>query len=504
MICQPFGHHFRCKLWQSQSLLNLSRSYVRHLSTRQQGMIPPAIQYPLFNRTNCIHRNVQNGTLRNSLRGFSNSVHLSKPISFHINPPELNIEYLLDPCNKDIIQKNIMNRKGESVDLGHLIELKRQYEAASNDVEKKNILSSITKEASSIPNNSHPDSPIGDEAKARLVKLCGEKKEFNFKCKSHIDLCSAESGLDLLKVRNVGQTTGNRTYYLKGDAAQMQQALIKYTVPKLLNRQDKSFTLISVPDMLHPDIIEACGFKTTGDRTQVYTLDQEKHGQICLSGTAEMALGGFYANRVLDLDQLPQRVCAVSRCYRAETSNREEEKGIYRVHQFTKVEMFGVTADETGTESEELLKEFIELQEDLYDGLGLHFRILDMPTEELGAPAYRKYDMEAWMPEKQFWGEISSSSNCTDYQSRRLHIKYRARDGSEKFVHTVNGTACAVPRLIMAIVENSQNEDGTISIPQALQKYMFPKGKQIIEKPEKPWKTQYYYKFSDEQFRRFR
>lgn len=200
---------------------------------------------------------------------------------------------------------------------------------------------------------------------------------------------------------------------------------------------------------------------TDGERTQVYRI---LPSNFCLSGTSEMALAGYFAGSELKENQLPVKVTAVSRCFRAETSKLQEEKGIYRVHQFTKVEMFSVCQ---ATESAAMLEEFKEIEINLFKNLGLHFKLLDMPPCELGAPAYRKYDIEAWMPGRDMWGEISSCSNCTDYQSRRLNIKI-----GDQFAHTVNGTACAIPRMLISIIETFQREDGSIPIPEVLRKFM--------------------------------
>jgi seryl-tRNA synthetase len=223
------------------------------------------------------------------------------------------------------------------------------------------------------------------------------------------------------------------------------------------------FSLMSVPDILPPDVINACGMQTDGDRTQIYRL---MPSGLCLSGTSEMALAGFFAGSKIPRDKMPIKVTAVSRCFRAETSAIQEEKGIYRVHQFTKVEMFSVCSP---SQSEAILEEFKDIEIALFNKLGLYFKLLDMPPNELGAPAYRKYDIETYMPGRKMWGEISSCSNCTDYQTRRLNITL---ENSDEFAHTVNGTACAIPRMLIAIIESFQNDDGTITIPQELQKYM--------------------------------
>jgi seryl-tRNA synthetase len=216
-------------------------------------------------------------------------------------------------------------------------------------------------------------------------------------------------------------------------------------------------------------VIESCGMTVDGHRNQVYKV---KDSDLCLSGTSEMALAGYFANKSFESLRTPKKVTAVSRCFRAETSGLQEEKGIYRVHQFTKVEMFSVCQPK---DSEAVLNEFLELQIHLFQQLGLHFKVLDMPPSELGAPAYRKYDIETWMPGRKIWGEISSSSNCTDYQARRLNITC-GEDGG--YAHTVNGTACAVPRMLIALIESFQDaESGCIHIPRPLQKYMMGKTK---------------------------
>lgn len=239
------------------------------------------------------------------------------------------------------------------------------------------------------------------------------------------------------------------------------------------------FNLISVPDILPSEVIKSCGMNVDGERTQVYRI---LPSNLCLSGTSEMALAGYFAGSKTKIEKLPLKCAAVSRCFRAETSGLQEEKGIYRVHQFTKVEMFSVCRE---SQSSQVLEEFKEIEINLFKNIGIHFQLLDMPPYELGAPAYRKYDIEAWMAGRKMWGEISSCSNCTDYQARRLNITIDNESKSPvEFAHTVNGTACAIPRMLIAIVENFQKEDGSIAIPKVLQKYM--KKDQIVRKKHLP------------------
>lgn len=376
----------------------------------------------------------------------------SKPLS--LKEPELDMEYLLDPENLTEIQENIANRKGVgNINLlNALLEsgFRERWKKADTETEKAALTKECIKVLQDIPNKSHPDVPIGEEECARQVDLVGERREFDFEPRTVVQLGER---LGMLRTENTYPTTGATTYYFIDKLAMLEQALIRFTTKQL---KEKGFELISVPDLIHPDVIESCGFKTTGDVTQVYKLDPSCHGDVCLAGTSEMPLAGYFLDTVMERKELPVKLAAVSRCYRAETSKLDHETGIYRVHQFTKVEMFGVTDSDTEMAGNDMLMELVAIQKSLFTELGLHFRVLDMPTAELGAPANRKFDMEVWMPAKQFWGEISSASNCTDYQSRRLHIKYQDNNSSMRFCNTVNGTACALPRTIMAICENCQ------------------------------------------------
>lgn len=219
--------------------------------------------------------------------------------------------------------------------------------------------------------------------------------------------------------------------------------------------------MISVPDILPADVIEACGMQAHAEeKTQVYRVLPSDR---CLSGTSEMAMGGYFSGQTLKATDLPKKSMAVSRCFRAEAGGSgKEEKNLYRVHYFTKVEMFAVCLP---TQSEEMLEYFRDIEFRLFKSLGLCFKVYDMPIHELGAPAYRKYDIEAWMPSRQRFGEISSTSNCTDYQSKRLNIYVEDGDGNKMHAHTVNGTACAIPRTLIALLERDQ-VSGVVSIEE--------------------------------------
>ncbi|KAJ0063884.1 hypothetical protein NL108_013155, partial [Boleophthalmus pectinirostris] len=325
-----------------------------------------------------------------------------------------------------------------------------------------------------LPNSTHPDTPHGDESQARVVELVGQKPEFDFKPRGHVELGER---LGLIRQRHLSHVSGHRSYYLRGGGARLQMALQNFTLDKLLKR---GFIPLTVPDMLRGAVFEGCGMQPHAHRSQVYALDPARSPDLNLAGTGEVGIAGFFMDHAVNWRDLPVRTVCCSTCYRAETDTGRETWGLYRVHHFNKVEMFGVTAGDSGLESAQMLDEFVNLQKELFTELELHFRVLDMPTQELGPPAHRKFDIEAWMPGRNSYGEISSGSNCTDFQSRRLNILYEREDGSLQYAHTVNATACAIPRMIISILETHQTKDGSVRVPTALQPYF---GSDLIRKP---------------------
>ncbi|KAG1951350.1 serine--tRNA ligase, mitochondrial [Pimephales promelas] len=326
-----------------------------------------------------------------------------------------------------------------------------------------------------LPNRTHPSVPIGDESQARVVELVGQRREFDFKPKGHLEI---GEGLDIIRQRRLAHVSGHRSYYLRGAGARLQFALQNFTMDLL---QKLGFIPMVVPDMLKSVVFEGCGMQPHAHKSQVYSLDPSRFSDLNLAGTGEVGVAGYFMDHAVNLKDLPVRTVCSSTCYRAETDTGRETWGLYRVHHFNKIEMFGVTSNETGEESSQLLDEFVMLQKEIFSSLKLHYRVLDMPTQELGPPAFRKYDIEAWMPGRGSFGEISSASNCTDYQSRRLNILYEGNDGNPKYAHTVNATACAIPRTIIAILETHQTKEGTVQIPEVLQHYL---GLDVIEKPK--------------------
>ncbi|KAK3919108.1 Serine--tRNA ligase, mitochondrial [Frankliniella fusca] len=381
-----------------------------------------------------------------------------------IPEPHLDISNFCDPSKTEYFSSNIKSRKGVG-NIHRIIELNNELKVKTNEILRRELI----EEALKIPNDTHPV-PYSYGTNAKVIRIIGSLPKFNYDPKPFDKLVE---GTNQYRMKELTPLAGHKSYYLCRELADLEHALIRYVVQRLVNN---GFSLISVPDILHHQIIECCGIPTSGERSIVYRLDGDKHlasaaeGELCLSGTAEMALAGFLMNRTFTERDLPKRYVAVSRCYRAETAPIASEKGLYRVHQFTKVEMFGAS---TNYQSEDLLEEFRSIQEEIFGSFNLHLQVLDMPPHELGAPAYRKYDIEAWLPTRQDFGEVSSCSNCTDYQSRRLNIQYTSQDPLLKdFAHTVNGTACAIPRLIMAICETHQQEDGSIRVPPVLRPFL--------------------------------
>ncbi len=334
--------------------------------------------------------------------------------------------------------------------------------------EKEALLAEVedrfNKGVSRIPNYAHPDAPIGKEDKDSLaIKFVGQIPQFNFKAKDHVTL---GENLDLLDFDKGAKVSGQKFYYIKNKLVVLQMALERYAMDIVMKH---GFTPFITPDIAKEEILNGIGFNPRGAESNIYTLEGTG---TCLVGTAEITLGGYYSGEILDREQLPIKMTGLSHCFRREAGGAGQySKGLYRVHQFSKLEMFIYCLPE---DSDRFHQEILGIEEEIFTGLGLAYRIVDTATGDLGAPAYRKFDIEAWMPgrgENGEYGEVTSTSNCTDYQARSLQIRYRDTDGKTKYVHMLNGTAVALSRAIVAIMENYQNEDGSISIPEVLIPY---------------------------------
>ena len=255
----------------------------------------------------------------------------------------------------------------------------------------------------------------------------------------------------------------------------LEMALVQFALSKL---RAKGFTLCSTPDLARDAVLEGIGFNPRGDETQIYSVAGT---DLSLVATAEITLGGALAGQILELSDLPIRCGGLSHCFRTEAgAHGRATRGIYRVHQFTKVEMFAFTEPDLEI-SNAVLEDIVSIEEEIFQAIDIPYRLIDTATGDLGAPAYRKFDLEAWMPgrgEGGVWGEVTSASNCTDYQARRLNIRCRSpeRKGT-RFVYTLNGTAVSCARAIIAVLENHQQADGGVAIPLVLRPWI---GKDVI------------------------
>lgn len=417
----------------------------------------------------------------------------------------LDKRFILD--NVELVQKNCEAR-GVKLDVARFAELERERRSVQQQVEelsrkandvakaigkakddaerevckeegralreakdaKQTIIDRLGAEADAIhrsmPNLTHPAAPVGGEDKfVELRRGEVQPPKMSFPVLDHVELAEQHGLVDF---EGGARIAGNGFYFLKNEAVLLELALQQYAIQLLVG---EGFTPTITPDLARGDILAGVGFIPRGPETQIYSIE---NFDLNLVATAEITLGGMYAGQVFDEEDLPLKLCGISHCFRTEAGAAgRASRGLYRVHQFTKVEMFAFTLPD---QSEDMHNYFCDLECDIFNGLGLPFRVIDTATGDLGGPAYRKFDLEAWMPgrgEHGEYGEVTSTSNCTDYQSRRLDIRYRKKgEKGTHFVHTLNGTAVAISRALIAIIENCQQADGSILVPEALRKWV--------------------------------
>jgi seryl-tRNA synthetase len=300
------------------------------------------------------------------------------------------------------------------------------------------------------------------------VRLQGEICDFDIL--DHVELGDKH---DMIDFEAGARIAGHGFYFLKNDGVLLELALQQYAVNHLVKN---GFTPVITPDLAYTEILHGTGYIPRGPETQIYSIE---NSNLNLVATAEIPLGGMMAGQTVDSESLPMKVCGISHCFRTEAGAAgRATRGLYRVHQFTKIEMFAFTLPE---QSSDMLEQFCQIECEIFDNLGIPYRVVDTATGDLGGPAYRKYDLEAWMPGRGdggAWGEVTSTSNCTDFQARRLNARYKVKgEKGTKFLHTLNGTAIAISRAMIAIMENHQQPDGTIVVPAVLQGLM---GKEVI------------------------
>lgn len=373
-------------------------------------------------------------------------------------------------------QNEVAQAVGKEKDAARRAELvaegkRLKEQVAGHDTQLGALEAEIHERLGRVPNLTHPDAPVGPtEESNRELRRVGTPRAFDFAPKDHVAL---GRDLGLIDFESGGKVAGTGFYFLRGDAVLLDLALQQFAMGKLVGH---GFTPIVTPDLARASVLEGIGFNPRGEETQVYSVADS---DLCLIGTAEITLGGMHSGEVLDEAQLPLTYAGLSHCFRTEAGAAgRASKGLYRVHQFTKVEMFAFTTPET---SGAMHQRILAIEEEIFTALGIPYRVLDIGSGDLGGPAYRKYDLEGWMPGRGDggeYGEITSASDCTDYQSRRLNIRCRARGAKgTRFVHTLNGTAVAISRALIAVLENYQRADGRVDVPTVLQPWL---GKAVI------------------------
>lgn len=370
---------------------------------------------------------------------------------------ELNRE--ANSVSKTIGQAKSPEEKAERMEHGRLL---REKTAAAK-TELAELESELDDIHRGIPNISHPSAPVGADDKSNTEIRLGKTPipKFDFKPLDHVQIAEK---LDLIDFEAGARVAGSGFYFLKNEAVLLELALQSYALGILMKA---GFSPMTTPDLARQEILQGTGYIPRGPETQIYNIEGT---DLSLIATAEITIGGMLADQTVEAESLPMRLCGISHCFRTEAGAAgKASRGLYRVHQFTKVEMFAFTLPE---QSDAMHEELLELECRIFDGLGIPYRIVDTATGDLGGPAYRKYDLEAWMPgrgENGEYGEVTSTSNCTDYQARRLNIRYKNKgEKGTHLLHTLNGTAVAISRALLAILELYQQADGSVKIPEPL------------------------------------
>lgn len=375
---------------------------------------------------------------------------------------------LLQAKRNDVAEKM---KSAVEADRASLIEegkgIKGELQAKEPELEK--VEEEYLEILNQIPNLPADDVKVGKgEEENEELRKWGEPTKFDFEAKDHVTL---GQNLGILDFESGAKVSGSQFYYLYGDGAMLELALVQYAMETLAK---EGFTPVITPDLAKSRYYLGTGYSPRGEEAQTYTIEGEDLGLIA---TAEVTLAGKHADEVIGESKLPLKYIGYSHCFRKEAgAYGKYSKGMYRVHQFTKAEMFAYC---TPSESDKMHDYLLEMEEKIYQNLGIPYRVLKQCTGDLGAMASRKYDIEAWMPGRNDYGEVTSTSNCTDYQARNLNIKYRTKEGKNEYIHMLNGTAIATSRTPIAILENYQQADGSVVIPEVLRKWM---GKDRMEK----------------------
>lgn len=371
------------------------------------------------------------------------------------------VENLRHERNKAAQEKNIEKGKQVKSELGKLEDQLKEAE------EKFDQLMLLT------PNIPASDTPVGPDSKSnKEVSKWGEIPKFDFPIKNHIELGKL---LDIVDLEAGAKVSGFRGYYLKNEGAILHWAVLNFAFGKIKSR---GFVPMVPPTLVHDFVLLGSGHFPFGkeDVYQVANPGKVESGEeirtpVYLAGTSEPSLLSYFADKTIPEIDLPIKVCALTQCYRSEVgAYGKDVKGLYRVHEFTKVEQVVICRNNLG-ESKEIFREMQSISENLLQDLGLSYRVIQNSTGDMGAGKYRMYDIETWMPARKDYGETHSNSNLTDWQARRLNMKFKDKSGQTHFCYTLNNTVLASPRILIAILENYQQKDGSVTVPKVLQNY---------------------------------
>jgi seryl-tRNA synthetase len=365
-------------------------------------------------------------------------------------------------AEQNLLSKSVGAAKGDekAALLANSKELADKVKAA--DAKRAEIEAQANSLAMMISNILDPDAPIGGEEDFVVIEHVGTPRDFaaaGFEPKDHVELGKLLGAIDTERGAKV---SGSRSYYLTGVGALLEFALVNYAISSATKA---GFTPVIPPVLVKPAAMEGTGFLGQAAEN-VYHLEKDDY---YLVGTSEVPLAAFHMDEILDGAKLPMRYAGYSTCFRREAgSYGKDTRGIIRVHQFDKVEMFSFCKPE---EAKEEHKRLLQWEKDFLNSMEIPYRVIDVASGDLGSSANRKFDIEAWIPTQSAYREVTSTSNCTEFQARRLNIRYKDSDGT-KAVATLNGTLVAIPRMIVAILENHQNADGTVNVPAALQPFL--------------------------------
>jgi seryl-tRNA synthetase len=369
-------------------------------------------------------------------------------------------------AERKALSKQIGERKQAGEDAEELVDavqgLKERVESSREELEA--VDGKLAELGPQLPNIPDPDAPEGmTEEDAVVIRQVGEPPDFDFEPRDHLEIGTE---LGLIEIEKAAELSGSRFAYLKGDLVLLELALVRFAIELV---RGEGYEPVVPPVLVREGALEGTGF-LPGDRDQIYEIPKD---ELFLTGTSEVALAGLHAGEILEVDALPLRYCAFSTCFRREAGAAgRDTRGIFRVHQFDKVEMFSFVAPDASREEHERL---LAIEERILTELELPYRVVNVAVGDLGAPAAKKYDCEAWIPSQGRYRELTSCSNTTDYQARRLGARYRPEEGaSPQALHTLNGTACAVGRTVIALIENRQESDGGFTLPNSLHRYGAP------------------------------